>query len=168
MSQTNSQTASEIRAVMATLSDMSGPQLVETFNLFAPGDDKVNKFSTKQKGFERTTALLQSIIDNLAPEEAELEDANPEADASRSKRQAGQQRAWNNTATREARSKRWACRVEGHGVEQTFRSVMKAFQALGLPTKRMQYVRKHMAANGVMPYNGYTFTATPLDDCDVD
>ena len=131
---------------------MSGPELVEWYNRHA--NKPITKFASRAKGIERCWRLLDAMRfdapDQPTEEPTMSEETQVAPDPERSAVMAA---TWQDPEIRAKRSARHAITVG----DETYKSMYKAFEELGLDLKDHAKVRLQCAQNGQAEYGGYTF-----------
>ena len=132
---------------------MSGPELVEWHNRHA--NKPVAKFASRAKGIDRCRRLLDAMRFDVPDQQQEeppmteqTQDATPDPE-----RSATMAATWQDPEIRAKRAARHAIAVG----DQTYKSMYKAFEALGLDPKDHAKVRMQCVQDGEVEYEGHTF-----------
>jgi len=132
---------------------MSGPELVEWYNKHA--HKPVTKFASRAKGIDRCWKLLDAMRFDAPDEQQETATMNEETQINTPDpdRSAAMATSWQDPEVRAKRAARHAITVNG----ETYKSMYKAFEVLGLDLKDHAKVRMQCVQNGTVEYEGHTF-----------
>lgn len=105
-------------------------------------------------------ATLEAAQRALAKAKGEPVPAKEKKEAAHKESSAAVKKSWKDKGTRDARIKRTAVAVAGHG---KFKSVMTAFQSLKLPLNKVISFRLELKEKGHATIDGKKFTIAEMD-----